>query len=68
MVFPCAESHRRLDAVLLYIEACARQLAVVMLQGNHEYCRAGQQEAMVTRGVSEDRGGRSTVYSDSVPL
>src|SRR6516164_5822990 len=53
-----AESHRRRDVVLLYIEACARKLAVVMLRSNHEYRGAGHQEATVARGVSEDRGGR----------
>src|SRR6516225_5085182 len=53
-----AESHRRLDAVLLYIEARARKFAVVMLRSNHEYRGARHQEATVTRGVSEDRGGR----------
>src|SRR5215831_8724713 len=58
LVFPCAESHRRLDAVLLHIKARARQLAVVMLQSNHEYRGAGHQEAAVARGVREDRGGR----------
>src|SRR6516162_4678861 len=53
-----AESHRRLDAVLLYIEARTRELAVVMLRRNHEYRGAGHQKAAVARGVSEDRGGR----------
>jgi hypothetical protein len=58
VVFPCGESHRRLDAVLLYIKARARELAVVLLRSDHEYRGAGHQEAAVTRGVSEDRGGR----------
>src|SRR5499433_2201766 len=53
-----AELHRRLDAVLLHIKAGARELAVVLLRSNHEYGGAGHQEAAVTRGVSEDRGGR----------
>src|SRR5215470_8490359 len=58
VAFTCAESHRRLDAVLLHIKARARELAVVLLQSNHEYRGAGHQEAAVARGVSEDRGGR----------
>ena len=37
----CAESHRRLDAVLLHIKARARELAVVMLGSNHEHRGAG---------------------------
>src|SRR5215469_14559857 len=53
-----AELHRRLDAVLLYIEARARKLAVVVLRSNHKYRGARHQEAAVARGVSEDRGGR----------
>src|ERR1700756_3796931 len=55
--FPSAESHRRLDAVLLLIKARARELGVVLLRSNHEYRGAGHQEAAVTRGVGEDRGG-----------
>jgi hypothetical protein len=39
-----------------------------VLQTNHEYRSAGHQETAVARGVREDGGGRSTVYSDSVPL
>ena len=58
VVFPCVESHRRLDAVLLHIKARARQLAVVKLRSNHEYRGAGYQKAAVARDVSEDRGGR----------
>src|SRR5215472_12219690 len=58
VVFRCAASHRRFDAVLLHIKARARELAVVMLRSNHEYRGAGHQEAAVARGVSEDRGGR----------
>ena len=58
VVFPCVESHRRLDAVLLHIKARARQLAVVKLRSNYEYRGAGYQKAAVARGVSEDRGGR----------
>src|SRR6516225_4299176 len=49
-------SHRRFDAVLLYIEALTRELAGVMLRSNHEYRGAGHQQAAVARGVSEDRG------------
>jgi len=54
----CAESHRRLDAVLLHIKARARERAVVMLQSNHECRGARHQEAAIARSVSEDRGGR----------
>ena len=50
-------SHRRFDAVLLYIEARTRELSIVMLQSDHEYPGARHQEAAVARGVSEDRGG-----------
>src|SRR5215467_6757015 len=57
VLFRHAGSHRRLDAVFLYIKARARELAVVMLRSNHEYRGAGHQEAAVARGVSEDRGG-----------
>ena len=39
-----AESHRRLDAVLLYIEARARKFAVVMLRSNHERRRRSVQD------------------------
>ena len=53
-----AESHRRLDAVLLHIKARARERAVIMLRRDHEYRGAEHQKAVVARGVSEDRGGR----------
>src|SRR5215472_3428242 len=57
VVFRCAASHWRLNAILLHIKTCARKLAIVMLRSNHEYRGAGHQEAAVTRCVSEDWGG-----------
>jgi hypothetical protein len=39
-----------------------------LLRSDHEYRGAGHQEAAVTRGVSEDRGGRvNRVFGFSCP-
>src|SRR5215471_2149233 len=52
LAFTCAESHRRLNAVLLYIKARARELAVVLLRSDHEYRGARHQEAACAYGYS----------------